>query len=90
MIWAKTKAGDMKIADVRGWGHLIGTGALNLPEAEAIAIQDANGNLLCAAPELLALAREAYRIHTCSCSRCEDPCIRCQAEAAIAKAEGRS
>lgn len=43
----------MKICDIRGWGHLTGSGALHLPEAEAIAIQEANGRLIAAAPELL-------------------------------------
>lgn len=52
-IWGKTKAGMMKIADIRGWGHLIGTGGLNLPEKEAIEIQEANARLMAAAPELL-------------------------------------
>ena len=52
-IWAKTKRGDMKIADVRGWGHLTGIGALNLPEHDAIESQDANARLIAAAPDLL-------------------------------------
>lgn len=46
--------GQMHVADVRGWGHLTGKGACALGEAEAIAIQSANGALLAAAPELLA------------------------------------
>ena len=52
-IWASTRAGEMKIADVRGWGHLTGIGAMNLPVADAEAIQDANARLIAAAPDLL-------------------------------------
>jgi hypothetical protein len=43
----------MMVAMVRGWGHLTGTGALNLPPKEAAAIQDAYGRILAAAPDLL-------------------------------------
>lgn len=43
-IWAAN--GQVKVADVRGWGHLIGTGGMNLPAEEAAAIHDANGHLL--------------------------------------------
>lgn len=42
-----------KICDIRGWGHLTGGGALNLPHDEAVAIQKANGALIAAAPEML-------------------------------------
>ena len=43
---------NFSIAMVRGWGYL--TGSLGLSGKEAEAIQLANGNLLAAAPELLA------------------------------------
>ena len=45
-------AGQMKICDIRGWGHLTGGGALNLPLEEAASIQDANARLIAAAPDL--------------------------------------
>jgi hypothetical protein len=46
--------GSMHIADVRGWGHLTGQGGgCAFSEDKAIAIQDANANLIAAAPELL-------------------------------------
>lgn len=35
---------DKCIAVVRGWGYLVGTGGLNLPEEEAAKIQDDFGN----------------------------------------------
>lgn len=51
-------SGDMLIADIRGWGYLNGAGGANMPEAEAAAIQDANGYFLTLArsdmPRLLA------------------------------------
>ena len=51
--------GQMHIADVRGWGHLIGQGACALAEDVAVAIQDANARLIAAAPELLAACKRA-------------------------------
>lgn len=52
-------------------------------------IQGANANLITASLDLLAVAREAYRIHVCCCStRDSDLCLKCQAEKAIAKARG--
>ena len=39
-------SGDMLIADIRGWGYLNGAGGAIVPEAEAAAIQDANGYFL--------------------------------------------
>lgn len=86
VIYGRSPKGRMRIADIRGWGHLTGGGhgALGLPEAEAIAIQEANGHLIAAAPELLeaclaaAVILEAYGLETARVVR-----------AAIAKAEGR-
>lgn len=53
------QAPHAKICDIRGWGYLTGDGegALNLPGAEAVAIQQANARLIAAAPDLLAMAR---------------------------------
>jgi len=56
MVWA----GNMRICDVRGWGHLTGVGALNLPEKTAAEIQDANGRLITAAPDLLEALKVLY------------------------------
>jgi hypothetical protein len=44
--------GQMKVADVRGWGYLTGGGALGLSEDRAIEIQKANATLLAEAPAL--------------------------------------
>lgn len=52
--------GPMHVADVmvRGWGHMTGRGGgLAWPVPKAAAVQAANGRLIAASPELLALAR---------------------------------
>lgn len=56
--------GPMHVADIRGWGYLTGRGhgALGLSHEDAAAIQDANGRLIAAAPELLDAARLALQI----------------------------
>lgn len=51
--------GNMKICDLRGWGHLTGIGGMNLPEDKAAEIQDANARLIAAAPDLLAACETA-------------------------------
>jgi hypothetical protein len=52
-------AGEMRICDIRGWGHL--TGGLRLSEEGAAAIQDANANLIATAPKMLDALRLAQR-----------------------------
>lgn len=42
--------GPMNVADVRGWGHLTGSGACRFDEKKATAIQYANARLIAAAP----------------------------------------
>mgnify|MGYP000625085185 CR=1 FL=1 len=46
---------QMKVCDIRGWGHLTGKGigALGLSDDEAIAVQTANARLIADAPKLL-------------------------------------
>ncbi len=44
---------SMTICDIRGWGYLTGTGGMNLSADDAISIQQANANLIAAAPDLL-------------------------------------
>ncbi len=53
--------GPMRIADVRGWGHLTGRGACAFDEATGVAIQEANARLLAAAPDLLEAVRAGGR-----------------------------
>lgn len=53
---------QMMICNVRGWGYLTGTGGLNLPEAEAVKIQDANVRLIAAAPSLYEAVRVALSL----------------------------
>lgn len=50
----------MLVADIRGWGHLTGTGcgACKMSREDAEAIQDANGRLLAAAPRMLEMLQE--------------------------------
>ena len=92
-------ADQMKICDIRGWGYLTGVGGLRLREDQAIAIQEANANLIAAAPELLeALARIAADGTECDCADhatdqcCNHAgvfCAHCIANAALTRAEGR-
>ena len=45
----------MHIADIRGWGHLTGTGGgCGMSDEKAEAIQRANADLIAAAPDMLA------------------------------------
>lgn len=88
--------GPMHVADVRGWGHLTGTGGgCAMAQDEAIAIQEANARLIAAAPELLAalsaiLAHEVYTYEGGLEARITVPQDAIGAAlAAIAKAEGR-
>lgn len=46
LIWADTDKGTMRIADLRGWGHLTGWGAWNLDQETARKVQDAIGYAL--------------------------------------------
>lgn len=52
--------GWMRIADLRGWGHLTGVGACRLDDADAEAIQIANAKLIAAAPLLYAALQDAW------------------------------
>lgn len=45
MIWGSGEGGERMI-DIRGWGHLTGTGAHNLPADKAAEIQDEIGEHL--------------------------------------------
>lgn len=56
------EAGSMKICDIRGWGHLTGTGGLNLPHDKAKEVQDANADLIAAAPELLSALKDIFQM----------------------------
>jgi hypothetical protein len=98
VIYGQSPKGRMRVADIRGWGHLTGGGhgALGLPDDQAIAIQEANGRLIAAAPELLEVAKELkelFRFALLSTSptiaRDGMEFIR-KAEAIIAKAEAPS
>lgn len=55
-IWAPSaKGGETHVADVRGWGYLIGGGhgALGFDYDEAAAVQDGIGKAIAAAPDAL-------------------------------------
>ena len=72
---------QMMICNVRGWGYLTGVGALNLPDDQAIAIQDANTRLIAAAPALYEAAQAVCEAHDnvarghnltrCGCTVCK-------------------
>jgi hypothetical protein len=92
-IWGKTAKGDMKIADLRGWGHLVGVGGLNLPAEQAAEIQDANGRLIAAAPELLEACHAICNVIVNAGPASLEAAINAaynQCRSAIAKAEGRN
>lgn len=57
--------GRMMTGQVRGWGHLTGTGSCRFDDNKAIAIQRANGLLIAAAPELLLVAKRAHGLLDC-------------------------
>lgn len=108
MIWTVGDPyghGRMRIADLRGWGHLSGQGACRFNEDKAAAIQDANGRLIAAAPDLLMVLRgmewlglnDGRGVTHRQCPACSALQSRgtghnpyCGLAAAIAKAEGRS
>lgn len=55
------KMGPVNIADIRGWGYLTGLTegyALGLSEAKALEVQRRRGELIAAAPDLLAALKE--------------------------------
>ncbi len=56
--------GPMHVADVRGWGHLTGHGhgAHAMKWDDAKVIQEANGRLIAAAPEMLEALEECLAI----------------------------
>jgi hypothetical protein len=93
-VWARTNAGEMLIAQIRGWGHLIGIGGLNLPDEDAVEIQDANRALIAAAPDLLRALKDIDAAHSGLPKSCgheyECVCTMDAARHAIAKAEGRT
>lgn len=82
-----TDNGQKMIAQVRGWGWL-----QYLGEEKAIAIQEANGHLLAAAPDLLEALRNACDTIVLLNGLREDwSSLRVQDyREVIAKAEGRS
>ena len=58
MVWAKNPYGHdlMRVADIRGWGHLTGSGACALPQTQAQGIQNANQVFIAAARTALPAA----------------------------------
>lgn len=79
--------GRCMVAQVRGWGHL-----QYRPDGEEM--QDANGRLIAAAPDLLAALRDLVAIssgkHDDNAYNEEWTAAEDRARAAIAKAEGKS
>lgn len=51
--------GFMNIAEVRGWGHLVGVSTCNMEADDAMAIQAANGILAASSPDLLDACEKA-------------------------------
>lgn len=65
MIWAKNPYGHdmMRVADIRGWGHLTGCGACALPQAEAQKIQAANQTFIASCrADIIDLLNEVRRL----------------------------
>lgn len=101
-VWATDAAGEFPVLQIRGWGHLTGTGGLRLRHDEAIAIQEANAQFIvraCNAHDvLLAIVRaerdrlNAYMVAlgSANCPGFLDAhALYSTMCAAIAKAEGR-
>ena len=99
MVWGMS--GQMRVADVRGFGHLTGKGTMGLSDEEAIAILEANARLIAAAPDMAEALREIAEQGCCFSDRqtAEHECWRlaetipnvnlcssCIARAALAKA----
>ena len=91
-IWANDPDKCANIGQVRGWGYLTGKGhgALGLDSEEAIKIQEANGYMMAAAPELLeALIEMRVALEDPSAlSTLQLITIVAKADGAIAKARG--
>lgn len=90
--------GQMMICNVRGWGYLTGVGALNLPDEQSAAIQDANVRLIAAAPALyealkavviMASKGQPRKLDEALTWRENDEKARAMADAALALAEGK-
>lgn len=80
----------MRVADVRGWGHLTGGGACRFSETKAADIQVATAHLIAAAPDLLEMLKQT-QVDVCAenCMSYEHVELCTNALAVIAKAEGR-
>jgi hypothetical protein len=85
-------AGNMRVCDIRGWGHLTGGGhtALNLSGEQAVAIQAANARLIAAAPAMLSALKaiEDWWLSEGMHSFTGAPFAMFAAREAIAKVEG--
>lgn len=83
--WQKVTIADggQLLADIRGWGWL-----QKLPDGEAI--QDANGRLIAAAPDLLAELENLSAVMACHDKTPEENLALEAAKKAIAKARGES
>lgn len=86
--------GYAKLFDVRGWGYLTGKGhgGLGLDYDAAVKIQEANANLIAAAPELY---EALYRlVRDCEIAGLQEQvgfdCWISMANAALAKALGKT
>ena len=63
-VYTHDKRGYFRLADIRGWGHLTGQGALALPKDEAIAIQTANAEFIAhSRQDVPALLAEVKRLN---------------------------
>jgi hypothetical protein len=87
-VWGRSVGGcqlqesDHLIADIRGWGHI-----QYLPNGADV--QDANGRLIAAAPDLLEALKEMLDNHEDACTGYGEGAAD-KARAAIAKATGES
>ena len=55
-IW---DADGQMVAEIRGWGHLTGAGGLQLADEDAIEVQKARGEAICAAVNAMFGEQEA-------------------------------
>lgn len=82
--------GQMKVCDIRGWGHLTGkgSGALGLSDEEGIAIQTANAHQIAASGALYDALQEMWDTSCTNATSTPSKAAFLKAHAALKMARG--